>query len=303
MMLVAPLVLATRSGLRLRLRRQLLHRGGEDRGGRSRTRAPGRACPPPAPRSPPRSPVADMADLLAVTEVGHPRGGPRSRGRRRRRRGGHHPVRLVVNARPAPVRPTAEVRDLQGPDAHRRAPPSSTAVVDSVVQSLNGARAAAATAVQLAASLGVTDAAQLADVASKAADVLRPRRRNTKHRSRSTERTPVVRGRGPGEAPQRRQPGAGRHDAVLHAVRRGHSRAQHPRRAPAGHALPALHHPHAAQRDPGGQVHRRVPGGARAGGGPHLGRLAAVGSRLGRAGAGGRAHVCAARSSPLLSGL
>jgi ABC-2 type transport system permease protein len=44
-----------------------------------------------------------------------------------------------------------------------------SAITQSVVQSIDGARAAAATSAQLAASLGVTDQAELVDVASKAA--------------------------------------------------------------------------------------------------------------------------------------
>ncbi|OFW62034.1 MAG: hypothetical protein A2133_09350 [Actinobacteria bacterium RBG_16_64_13] len=49
-------------------------------------------------------------------------------------------------------------------------PAIATAVVSSVVQSLNGARAAAAASVHLAVSLGVTEDSELADLASKSAE-------------------------------------------------------------------------------------------------------------------------------------
>ncbi len=117
------------------------------------------------------------------------------------------------------------------------------------------------TSVQLAASLGVTDGDELSALAADTAKAFGAKAEATPPITLE-ERAPVTPGAEAPEAAQRRQPGPGGDDALLHALRCLHSRPQHPRRAPGGHALPALHHSDAAERDPGRQVHRRLPCGA-----------------------------------------
>jgi ABC-2 type transport system permease protein len=86
----------------------------------------------------------------------------------------------------------AEVQIYKDP-ALNVGPAIVTAVVQSVVQSLNGTRAAALTAAQLGASLGVTDTAELTDVASKAAEAF-GRKIQTEAPITVEERPPVTPG-------------------------------------------------------------------------------------------------------------
>jgi len=74
-------------------------------------------------------------------------------------------------ALPGPDSPAAEVEIYKDP-ALNVGPSIVAAVVNSVTQSLNGARAAALAAAQLALSSGVSDSAAIADLASKAAQTV-----------------------------------------------------------------------------------------------------------------------------------
>ena len=107
-----------RPGGGLRLRGQLLHRGGAGPWWSTRTGAPGRVLP------------AAGATLTAVLDQPrtrrppdrhqgrHARGGAGRGRQRRRRRGRHHPARTLGGADGPAAR--APGGDLQGPDAHRR---------------------------------------------------------------------------------------------------------------------------------------------------------------------------------------
>jgi ABC-2 type transport system permease protein len=75
---------------------------------------------------------------------------------------------LMAGSAPGPDASPAEVQVYK--DATLTVGPAiATAVVQSVIQTMNGARAAALTSVQLAAAAGITDGAALVDVATKAA--------------------------------------------------------------------------------------------------------------------------------------
>jgi len=110
----------------------------------------------------------DMADLLRVTKAATPEAA------RAAVDAGEADVAVIIPpgltaALMGDGSAAAEVQVYKDP-ALSVGPAIVTAVVDSVVQSLDGARAAALTSAQLAASLGVTDPAALSEVATKAAE-------------------------------------------------------------------------------------------------------------------------------------
>ena len=240
MMLVAPLLLAGAIGAAFGARGQLLRSGHQDRRGE-----PGRGRRRTAAITSALSPATSWPTCSTRHPAGHARGRARAAVDNGEAEvaviipAGAHPGPQLAQAAPSPG------RDLQGPRPSPSARPSSRAVVQDLVQSLNGARAAASATAQLAVMQGITDSAKLAALAAADRPGLRPRRHRARRRaSPSTRGRPVTPG---GRRPQ--EPNTASQVLIgmmlfftlFGAATPARSIIEEQRRAPS----PPLHHPHA----------------------------------------------------------